>query len=152
MNLFDLTGEVAAVIGGTGVLGGAIAEGLGQAGAKVAILGRNAERGEGRARIIQKAGGQSRFVPADAMSRESLRAANEAVEKAFGPVTILVNAAGGTDPNATVTAEKPLEQLPFEAWKNNFDLNLVGGVLFPCQEFGPAMLAKKKGSIINIAS
>ncbi|HYV26315.1 MAG TPA: SDR family oxidoreductase [Candidatus Eisenbacteria bacterium] len=152
MDLFDLTGEVAAVIGGTGVLGGAIAEGLAEAGAKVAVLGRNAERGETRSRVIQKNGGQSRFVPADAMSRESLRAANEAVEKAFGPVTILVNAAGGTDPNATVTAEKPLEELPFEAWKNNFDLNLVGGVLFPCQEFGPAMLAKKKGSIINIAS
>jgi NAD(P)-dependent dehydrogenase (short-subunit alcohol dehydrogenase family) len=152
MNLFDLTGEVAAVIGGTGVLGGAIAEGLAQAGAKVAVLGRNAERGEARARLIQKAGGQSRFVAADAMSRNSLRAANEAVEKAFGPVTILVNAAGGTDPNATVTAEKPLEQLPFEAWKNNFDLNLVGGLLFPCQEFGPGMVSRKKGSIINIAS
>ena len=152
MNLFDLTGEVAAVIGGTGVLGGAIAEGLAQAGARVLILGRNAERGEGRARIIQKAGGQARFIPADAMSRESLRAANEAVEKAFGPVTILVNAAGGTDPNATVTTEKPLEQLPLEAWKNNFDLNLVGGALLPCQEFGPGMLARKKGSIINIAS
>jgi NAD(P)-dependent dehydrogenase (short-subunit alcohol dehydrogenase family) len=51
-----------------------------------------------------------------------------------------------------VTAEKPLEQLPFEAWKNNFDLNLVGGLLFPCQEFGPRMVARKKGSIINIAS
>jgi NAD(P)-dependent dehydrogenase (short-subunit alcohol dehydrogenase family) len=122
MNLFDLTGEVAAVIGGTGVLGGAIAEGLAQAGAKVAVLGRNAERGEARARIIQKAGGQSRFVAADAMSR------------------------------ATVTAEKPLEQLPFEAWKNNFDLNLVGGLLFPCQEFGPGMVSCNKGSIINIAS
>src|SRR3954469_881025 len=86
------------------------------------------------------------------MSAESLCTANEAVEKAFGPVTILVNAAGGTDPNATVTAEKPLEQLTFEAWKNNFDLNLVGGLLFPCQEFGPGMVTRKKGSIINIAS
>jgi len=152
MTLFDLNGEVAAVIGGTGVLGGAIAEGLAQAGARVAVLGRNAERGEGRARLIQKAGGQSRFIAVDAMSRESLRAANEAVEKAFGPVTILVNAAGGTDPNATVTADKPLEQLPFDGWKNNFDLNLVGGLLFPCQEFGPGMVARKKGSIINIAS
>jgi NAD(P)-dependent dehydrogenase (short-subunit alcohol dehydrogenase family) len=152
MTLFDLSGEVAAVIGGTGVLGGAIAEGLAQAGAKVAVIGRNAERGEARARLIQKAGGQSRFIAADAMSRESLCAANEAVEKAFGPATILVNAAGGTDPNATVTAEKPLELLPLEAWKNNFDLNLVGGLLFPCQEFGPGMVTRKKGSIINIAS
>jgi NAD(P)-dependent dehydrogenase (short-subunit alcohol dehydrogenase family) len=152
MNLFDLKGEVAAVIGGTGVLGGAIAEGLAQAGAKVAIIGRNAERGEARTRLIAKAGGESRFIAADAMSRESLKAANHATEKAFGPVTILVNAAGGTDPNAVVTSEKPLEQLPLEAWKNNFDLNLVGGLLFPCQEFGPGMVARKKGTIINIAS
>src|SRR6476660_9633654 len=101
MDIFDLSGEVAAVIGGTGVLGGAMAEGLAQAGAKVAVLGRNAERGEARAKLIQKAGGQARFIAADAMSRESLRAANEAVEGVLGPVTILVNAAGGTDPNAT---------------------------------------------------
>lgn len=152
MNLFDLPGEVAAVIGATGVLGGAIAEGLARAGAKVAVLGRNAERGETRVRLIQKTGGQARFIAADAMSRESLRAANGAVEKAFGPVTILVNAAGGTDPNAVVTSEKPLEDLPLEAWKTNFDLNLVGGLLFPCQEFGPGMIARKKGSVINIAS
>ena len=152
MHLFDLSGEVAAVIGGTGVLGGAIAEGLAQAGAKVAVMGRNAERGEARARAIQKGGGQARFIVVDAMSRESLRTANETLESAFGPVTILVNAAGGTDPNATVTAEKPLEQLPVEAWKNNFDLNLIGGVLLPCQEFGPGLLARKKGSVINIAS
>jgi len=152
MQLFDLTGEVAVVIGATGVLGGAIAQGLAEAGAKVAVLGRNTERGQTRAKSIQKAGGQAQFFPADALSRESLRAARDSAEKAFGPSTILVNAAGGTDPNAVVTAERPLEQLPFEAWKNNFDLNLVGGLLFPCQEFAPGMVARAKGSIINIAS
>ena len=48
MNLFDLSGDVAVVIGGTGVLGGAMAEGLAQAGARIALLGRNAERGQAR--------------------------------------------------------------------------------------------------------
>jgi NAD(P)-dependent dehydrogenase (short-subunit alcohol dehydrogenase family) len=152
MNLFNLEGEVAVVIGATGVLGGAIAEGLAQAGASVAVLGRNAERGQARVHAITKSGGKAQFIPTDAMSRENLRQACDTVEKKIGPPTILVNAAGGTDPNAIVTAEKPLEQLPFEAWKNNFDLNLVGGLLFPCQEFGPAMVARGKGSIINIAS
>ena len=146
MTLFDLSGEVAAVIGGTGVLGGAIAEGLAQAGARVAVIGRNAERGEARARLIQKAGGQSRFIAADAMSRESLRAANEAVEKAFGPATILVNAAGGTDPNATVTAEKPLEQLPLDAWKNNFDLN--AGFLFNNQIYATLQTSNNGSSTV----
>jgi NAD(P)-dependent dehydrogenase (short-subunit alcohol dehydrogenase family) len=151
-NLFDLSGEIAAVMGGTGVLGGAIANGLASAGATIAILGRNAEKGENVARQIRKAGGTAQFFRADALSRESLRTAREAVEKAFGPATILVNAAGGTDPNATVTAEKPLEALPLEAWRNNFDLNLVGGVLLPCQEFAPGMITRGKGSVINIAS
>ena len=106
MSLFDLNGEVAVVIGATGVLGGAIAEGLAQAGAKVAVLGRNAERGEARAAAIQKFGAQAKFVSVDAMSRESLRQSREAVEKALGAPTILVNAAGGTDPNAVVTADR----------------------------------------------
>lgn len=152
MNLFDLKNEVAVVIGATGVLGGALAEGLAQAGARVAVLGRNAGRGEARAQHINEQGGEARFFPADAMQRESLRAAHGEIEKAFGPPTILINAAGGNDPSATVTAERPFEQLTTEAWKNNFDLNLVGGVLLPCQEFGPGLIARRRGSVINIAS
>lgn len=151
-HLFDLTGEVAAVIGGTGVLGGAMAEGMAAAGAKVAILGRNADKGESRAKRIRGAGGQSQFFAADAMSRDSLAKAHQQIERTLGVVTVLVNAAGGTDPNAVVTPDKPLEGLPIEAWRNNFDLNLVAGVLLPCQEFGPSMLNRGAGSIINIAS
>src|SRR6185503_16188429 len=100
-----LSGETAAVIGATGVLGGALAEGLAQAGARIAVLGRNRERGEARAKKIQAAGGSAAFITADAMSRESLREAHREVEKQFGPPTILVNAAGGTDPKVTVTAD-----------------------------------------------
>ena len=152
MKLFDLSGEVAVVIGATGVLGGAMAEGLAEAGASVAILGRNTERGEARAAELKKLGAKASFISVDAMSRDSLGHARNLVETTLGSPTILVNAAGGTDPNAIVTAEKPLDKLPLEAWKNNFDLNLVGGLLFPCQEFGPSMVARGKGSIINIAS
>lgn len=151
-NLFDLTGDVAAVIGATGALGGAIAEGLAGAGAKVAVLGRNAERGEACVQRIKSKGGVAKFFSADAMSRESLKQAHEQVQKAFGAVTILVNAAGGNDPKATVSAERPVEQIAVADWHANFDLNLVGGVLLPCQEFGPAMIARGGGSIINIGS
>ncbi len=150
--LFDLSGEVAAVIGATGVLGGALAEGLAAAGAKVAVLGRNAERGEARVKAIKDAGGQAAFFVADAVNRESLVAANQAVEHAFGPVSILVNAAGGNDPKVTVTAERPVEAIQIEDWQASFDLNLVGGVLLPCQVFGPAICRRGRGSIINIAS
>lgn len=152
MELFDLNGEVAVVIGATGVLGGAMAEGLAQAGATVAVLGRNVDRGEARAGAIKKLGGKSAFFSADAMDRESLRQAHQQVEKAFGPPTILVNAAGGNDLKVTVSPDRKFEQILLEDWRANFDLNLVGGVLLPCQEFGPAMAQRAKGSIINIAS
>jgi NAD(P)-dependent dehydrogenase (short-subunit alcohol dehydrogenase family) len=150
--MFDLTGEVAVVIGATGALGGALAQGLGEAGARVAVLGRNAERGQARVKEIQSCGGTAAFFSADAVNRESLKTARLAVEKAFGPVTVLVNAAGGNDPKVTVTAERTFEQIELADWQANFDLNLVGGVVLPCQEFGPGMVARGKGSIINIAS
>lgn len=152
MKMFDLSGEVAVVIGATGVLGGALAEGLAAAGARVAILGRNAERGQARVQAIQAAGGQAAFFAADAVSRCSLGEAHEQLEAKLGAPTILVNAAGGNDPKVTVTADHPVEQIKLEDWQANFDLNLVGGVLLPCQEFGPAMTKRGRGSIINIAS
>ena len=152
MNLFDLTGEVAVVIGGTGVLGGALAEGLAAAGASVAVIGRNTERGEARAVAIRNLGGKAIFAPADAVNRADLRAAHAAIRAEFGQPTILLNAAGGNDPKATVTDINRFEELSLEAWRGSFDLNLVGGVLLPCQEFGPTMCAAGRGSIINIAS
>src|SRR5215216_2448618 len=76
-NLFDLTGEVAAVFGGTGVLGGAMADALAAAGATVAVLGRSEERGTERVKAIQKAGGKAHFVSADAMSPDSLTKARD---------------------------------------------------------------------------
>ena len=106
MSLFDLNGNVAVVIGATGVLGGALAEGLARAGAKVAVLGRNAERGHARVKSIVDQGGQAAFFLADAMSRDSLRAAHEQIQKSLGAPAILVNAAGGNDPKVTVTPEQ----------------------------------------------
>ncbi|MCS7048183.1 MAG: SDR family oxidoreductase [Verrucomicrobiae bacterium] len=133
MNLFDLSGETAVVIGGTGVLGGHIARGLAAAGAHVTVVGRT-RRDESLP-----------FVAADVRQPDSLRHALEVT----GPPTILVNAAGGNDPRATVTPEMPFEKIPLENWAAVFDLNLVGGVLLPCQIYGGAMT---HGSIINIAS
>ena len=152
MDLFDLTTEVAVVVGGTGVLGGKIAEGLAAAGARVAIVGRNAGRGEACAERIRAAKGEAAFFSADAVSRPSLKRAREEVEGFFGPVTTLVNAAGGNDPKATVTEAMKLEEIGLEDWRANFDMNVVGGVLLPCQEFGPGMVERRRGSIINIAS
>lgn len=152
MKLFDLSGEVAVVIGGTGVLGGAMAEGLAEAGAIVAVVGRNAERGQARARRITDQGGRAEFFAADAVSRDSLAAAHKNIEARLGAPTILLNAAGGNEPKVTVTAERAFEAIAVEDWRANFDLNVVGGVFLPCQEFGPALCRRGRGSIINIAS
>jgi len=150
--LFNLKGEVAAVIGGTGVLGGAMAEALAAAGARVAVVGRSSERGADCVRRIEAAGGTAVFQTADAMSKESLAKARDAIAAKLGAVTVLVNGAGGNKPEGTVMPGGDFCEVPFDGWKDVFDLNLIGGALFPCQVFGATMVAAKKGSIINIAS
>ncbi len=151
-DLFDLAGEVGVVVGGTGVLGGVMAEALARAGARVAIVGRNRDRGEARVRAIESAGGQALFHSVDAMDLDQLRAAREAIGESWGSATILVNAAGGNRPDATLPPGADFCQLPLEAWEGVFDLNLIGGALLPCQVFGETMLRAGRGSVINIAS
>jgi NAD(P)-dependent dehydrogenase (short-subunit alcohol dehydrogenase family) len=152
LNLFDLSGEVAVVIGATGVLGGALADGLASAGAGVAVLGRSEERGAACVSRIVAAGGKAHFFSADAASRESLEKARDQISSVLGEPTILVNAAGGNDPSVTVTPENPFEKISSADWAKSFDLNLVGGALLPCQVFGSVMAERGHGSIINIAS
>ena len=133
MNRYDLSEELAVVIGGTGVLGGAIAQGLSEAGAKVAVLGRSEERGREQVEAIKEAGGQAIFVACDA-------------------VGVLVNSAGGNQPQVTLTEELSFAEIDSADWQSCFDLNLGAGMFLPCQEFGPAMVEQGRGSIINIAS
>lgn len=150
--LFDLSNDVAVVLGGTGGLGGAMADALAAAGAKVAVVGRSAERGEARVNAIEQAGGLGMFHAADALDKQSLLAARDAIASKLGSITILVNAAGGNRPEATLPPGADFCQLPLDAWRDVFDLNLVGGVLLPSQVFGETMVADGQGSIINIAS
>src|SRR5438445_2901224 len=94
-DLFNLEQETAVVMGGTGALGGAMAEALAVAGARVAIVGRSAERGQERVRGIASTGGQALFQAADALDRDSLLRARDAILKQWNTVSVLVNAAGG---------------------------------------------------------
>jgi len=151
-NLFDLSADTAVVIGGTGVLGGGMADALSAYGAKVAILGRSEERGNAKVEQIQAAGGTAMFCSVDALKAESLVAARDAINDAFGPASVLVSAAGGNHPDATLPPGSDFCQLPLGAWSHVFDLNLVGGALIPAQVFGETMIAEGQGSIINIAS
>jgi NAD(P)-dependent dehydrogenase (short-subunit alcohol dehydrogenase family) len=165
--LFNLQDKVAVVIGGTGGLGGAMADALASSGAKVAVVGRNAERGAAAVqRIVDCVGGRAGetagFFAADAIDKASLESACDRIHSELGPVSILVNAAGGNRPDATLPPGADFCALGLEAWRDVFDLNLVGGVLLPSQVFGKRMLemfAKSASpeqaescSIINIAS
>ncbi len=151
-NLFDLSGEVSVVVGGTGTLGGSMASALAAAGSRVVVAGRNAERGEKRAADIAKAGGTAVFVETDATDRASVEDLLRAATAEFGLPSVLVNAAGGNDPRVTVTPEHPFSDISADDWMAAFDLNLVGGALIPCQVIGSAMAAEGRGSVINIAS
>ena len=151
-DLFSLTDQVSVVIGGTGALGGAMAEALAAAGSPVAIVGRNAQHGGERVKKIEAFGGTAMFQPGDTMNSRSLVSARDAIEQRLGTVSVLVNAAGGNRPEATLPPGSDFCQLPLDAWQDVFNLNLVGGVLLPCQVFGETMLRAGRGSIINIAS
>jgi NAD(P)-dependent dehydrogenase (short-subunit alcohol dehydrogenase family) len=150
--MFELRGEVAVVVGGTGVLGGAMARALGEAGAAIAVLGRDEERGRRRVEELEGCGVRAVFVRVDVLDRGSLESARECVLRELGSPTVLVNAAGGNRPEATIGPGEDFCRLPLEAWRSVFDLNLVGGVLLPCQVFGEVMVRAGRGSIINIAS
>ena len=151
-NLFDLSEEVAVVIGGTGVLGGSMAQALASAGAKVVVAGRSAERGKARVSEIAKSGGRALFVETDATDRESVENLLASATQAFGIPSVLVNAAGGNDQRVTVTPENPFSEISTDDWMENYELNLVGGALIPCQVIGQAMVDAARGSVINIAS
>ncbi|HEX7448314.1 MAG TPA: SDR family oxidoreductase [Pirellulales bacterium] len=150
--LFDLSEQTAIVVGGTGVLGGAMASALAAAGARVAILGRNEQRGAKRVAEIEAAGGTAAFQSADALDRDSLARVRDALARQWPPASVLVNCAGGNRPDATLPPGADFCKLPLDAWRGVFDLNLVGGVLLPSQVFGEDMLAAGRGSIINVAS
>ena len=153
--LFDLSGRVAVVTGATGVLGGAMARGLARAGARVGVLGRRKERAEEVTAEVENRGGEALALLADVLKKEQLEVARDAVLERWGRVDVLVNAAGGNVPAATVGEDATFFGLPEEPLRAVFDLNLLGTVL-PCQVFGEAMTgdqsSEAEGSIVNVSS
>src|SRR5450756_1682577 len=143
--LFDLTGHVAAVIGGTGVLGGALCHVLAGAGASIAVMGRSSERADARVAALRAQGATADAVLLDASDRSSLEAARRKVEERLGPADILVNAAG-------VNSSTPFFEIALDEWHRILDTNLTS-VFLACQVFGRAMVERGQGgTIINISS
>jgi NAD(P)-dependent dehydrogenase (short-subunit alcohol dehydrogenase family) len=144
-NLFDLTGKTAVAIGGNGVLGSAMAKGLADHGAKVAIVGRNLETAEAVVKEIIENGGEAKAFQADVSSKDSLvQAANE-IEQWSGGWDILLNAPGTNSPT-------PFFDLDMDEYDKIMDINLKG-IVMTCQIFAKRMIEQeRKGSIINISS
>ena len=137
-DLFSLKDEIAVVVGGTGTLGGEMAEALAHAGARVAVVGRSEERGRERVRRIT---GSRRSGRLPVRRRPGPRFADPGPRRHCGASVGHGECArqrGGRQPARCDLAARPLDfcRLPLDAWQGVFDLNLVGGVLLPCQVFG----------------
>ena len=149
--MYDFTDQTAVITGGGGVLGGEMAVTLAWMGANVAILDRCATLNEQITTAAAGAPGQLTLIHSDVLDTHVLQESADEVKRAFGKADILINAAGGNHPSATTTAEKSFFDLPTDALKFVFDLNLLGTIL-PCQVFGRQMAETKSGAILNISS
>lgn len=147
---FALTGRVAVVTGGYGVLGGAIASGLAEAGAAVAILGRRRAAAEEKASAIRASGGDALALVADVLDETRVRGARDELLRQRERVDILVNAAGGNVARAR-NDDRPIFDVPVDAFDEVLRLNLHGTVV-PSLAFGEAMARHGSGSIVNISS
>jgi NAD(P)-dependent dehydrogenase (short-subunit alcohol dehydrogenase family) len=142
--LFSLKNQVAVVVGGTGVLCGAMAEGLAAAGATVALVGRDAVKARARLDKIAQDGGQAEFFACDTTSKAGLQQLLAEVLKKLGRVDILVN-------GAAVNSPTPFFDISEEEFDKIITVNLKG-LLLACQVFGQQMVEQKSGSIINLGS
>jgi len=143
-SLFDLTGKVAVVIGGSTGLGRAIALGLAGAGADVVPSSRRLEEVKQVAAEIESLGRRSLSIASDVLLRPSLQALHDEVLKQFGKIDILVNAAG-------ITSKSPVLEADEAVWSSILDTNLMG-TLRACQIFAPTMVDAGYGRIVNLAS
>jgi NAD(P)-dependent dehydrogenase (short-subunit alcohol dehydrogenase family) len=148
---YDFSGRTIAISGGAGILGGEMACMLVGCGANVAILDRDPALAD---RLLDRLGcgpGCSIVVYADVLKPETLIEAEQAIAAEFGPVDTLINAAGGNSPQATTRADLTFFDLPEDALRFVFDLNIVGTIL-PCQVFGRDMAEQGQGVILNVSS
>ncbi len=153
-DLYDFTGKTIVITGGAGVLGGEMACALAGCHANVAILDRDqrlAEEVVHRIEMMEGVVGRVAIVYADVLKRDTLVQAEARIREEFGGIYALINAAGGNRPEATTSDDLRFFDLPEEALRHVFDLNIVGTIL-PSQVFGRGMAQDDEGVILNISS
>ena len=150
-SLFELSGKVAVVTGGGGVLVGAMSRALGRVGVKVAVLDLILEAAQKVVDEVVAAGGEAVAVKCDVLDKVSLEAACRTVLERFGRVDILINGAGGNKKEATTGSDVSFFDLPLDAVQSVFNLNFIG-TLLPSQVFGRILANRGEGVILNISS
>ncbi len=149
--MFELTGKVAVVTGGGGVLGGSIATSLIEAGVKVAILDIRKENVDAKVEELKALGGDAIGIVSSVLDMDELKQAKEELLAKWGHVDILINTAGGNLPGATLTEEQTVFDMKIDDFQRVTDLNL-NGTVYPSLVFGEAMAERGEGSIITISS
>lgn len=161
MNNLNLKDKIAVITGGAGVICSTMAKSLAAQGVRTVILDLNKDAAKAVAKEIEKEYKTSSLgVSASVLDKTSLEAAKKEVHEKYGPIDILVNGAGGNSPSATTKVEKMTGSenpedtffgLQIDGFDKVFDLNFKGTIL-PTMVFGPDMIIKKSGVIINISS
>lgn len=149
--MFNLTGKVVIVTGGSGALGTAMTGGLAEAGAKVAVLARNSERLAAIVDRLRAAGTEAMALQADVLEKDQLLRSRDAILNKWDRIDILVNAAGGNVQGATLAPGESVFGLSETALRRVFDLNLMGTIL-PTQVFGESMASRRSGVVVNVSS
>ncbi len=149
--MYNFAGRSIVITGGAGILGGEIACALVGCGAKVAILDRDPALADRLLKRFETSIGEAIVVYADVLNRPSLEKAKQAVLDAFGRIDCLINSAGGNKPDATTGPDRTFFEVPEEALRFVFELNITGTIL-ASQVFGKAMADQGEGIILNFSS
>jgi NAD(P)-dependent dehydrogenase (short-subunit alcohol dehydrogenase family) len=149
--MYDFSGKTVAITGGSGVLGGEIVCALVGCGANVASLDVNIDAGKALVERMGERGKQISLFKCDVLDRENIFQTAKEVVSRLGKLDCLINGAGGNKPQATTSAELKFFDLPPDAIRWVFDLNVLGTIL-PSQAFGKIMAEQGYGNILNISS
>ncbi|WP_394772852.1 SDR family oxidoreductase [Flavobacterium sp.] len=150
-SVFNLKGKITLITGGAGVLGSNFANVLAKQGAIVGIVSQSIEKANKIVETIENNGGKAFAIQANVLNKEELEKARDFIVEKYGKLDILINAAGGNMPGATISPDQAIYDLKVEDLQKVVDLNIIGTML-PTQVFAELFAKQKTGNIINISS
>ncbi|MDT8401946.1 MAG: SDR family oxidoreductase [Bacteroidales bacterium] len=149
--IFNIDNKVIIITGGEGVLGSTLAVDLASFGARIVIIGINDERGRKVEKEIKTGGGQASFHKADVLDKEAMTSIRESLLSKWASIDVLINAAGGNIPGATVSEDQTVFAMDIDDFRKVTELNLDGTVI-PSLVFGGQMAEQGRGVIVNFSS